>query len=278
MIKNGRIPEEEKKKIIELAEKLPYTDIAAQFGRNPLTIKKFLEENVGSKLLIGGVESNLAYDIKKSIVWKELKLQFSEDELDYFLYHWQRTVSQFKDDVFPTEQMQIVDMIKIDILMIRIMKEQKESIDAINSLQNEILTEQKKELEKDENKISVLSSQIAFNRAAKESLGKEYTNYQTRKENMLKDLKATRAERVRRIEDSKHTVIGWVTELLQNNKLRKDLGIRIEKFRIAVDLEKIRMFQPHEFLNKDIDCPLLTSETLEYLKEKEKKQEKNEEM
>src|SRR3990167_2330099 len=115
MNKNGRIPESEKKKIIELAEKLPYGDIAAQLGRNPETIRKFIEKNVGKKLIVGGKRSDPAYDIKKSIVWKELKEQFSEDELEYFLYHWERTINQFKDDVFPTEEGQICDMIKIDI-------------------------------------------------------------------------------------------------------------------------------------------------------------------
>lgn len=269
-IKSGRISATEEAKILEMAEKLPYGDIAAQLGRNPETIRKLIEKKMGKKLSVGGRNTDPVYDIKKSMIWKELELQFSEQELKSFLYHWERTISQFKDDVFPTEEMQIVDMIKLDILMNRLMREQRDSMKIIDTLQAEMDLESKLGPEADMDKISNLSIQIANHRTAKEALGKEYTQYHTRKENMLKDLKATRAERVQHIENSKQTVIGWVSRLLTDSTMRKELGIKMEKFRIAVDLEKVRLFEPHKYMDGEIDSPLLTDETIEYLEKQDK--------
>lgn len=273
-IKNGRISLAEQEQILELAEKLPYGDIALQFGRNPETIRKLIEKKLGKKLSVGGRNTDPVYDIKKSMIWKDLELQFSEQELKIFLYHWERTISQFKDDVFPTEEIQIVDMIKLDILMNRIMREQRDSMKIIDALQVEIDNESKLGTDSDPDRIASLSVQIANHRTAKESLSKEYTQYHTRKENMLKDLKATRAERVQHIENSKQTVIGWVTRLLTDSKLRKELGVKMEKFRLAVDLEKIRLFQTHKYMDGELDSPLLSSETIEYLEKKETLDEK----
>lgn len=273
-IKSGRISASEEEQILALAEKLPYGEIAIQFGRNAETIRKLIEKKLGKKLSIGGRNTDPVYDIKKSMIWKELELQFSEQELKTFLFHWERTISQFKDDVFPTEEMQIVDMIKLDILMNRLMREQRDSMKIIDALQAEIDAESKLGEDADADRIASLSVQIANHRTAKESLSKEYTQYHTRKENMLKDLKATRAERVQHIENSKSTVIGWVTRLLNDSALRKELGIKMEKFRLAVDLEKIRLFQTHKYMDGELDSPLLTSETLTYLEDEEKKNEK----
>lgn len=274
-IKNGRISSSEESQILELAEKLPYGDIAVQFGRNPETVRKLIERKLGKKLIVGGRNTDATYDIKKSMVWKELEDQFSEQELKSFLYHWERTINQFKDDVFPTEQMQVVDMIKLEILMNRILREQRESIKIIDALQEQIDLESKLNENADADKIASLSVQIANHRTAKESLSKEYNQYHSRKENMLKELKATRAERVQHIENSKQTVIGWVKRLLEDNSLRKELGIKMEKFRISVDVEKVRLFTPHKYMDNEIDSPLLTEETIRYLEDKEKSDNAN---
>jgi hypothetical protein len=52
-----------------------------------------------------------------------------------FLYHWGRIISQFKDDVLPTEELQIIDTIKLDILMNRILRTQYETNKTISELE-----------------------------------------------------------------------------------------------------------------------------------------------
>jgi hypothetical protein len=45
--------------------------------------------------------------------WREIQKQFDENEQELFLYHWSRIISQFRDDVLPTEELQVIDAIKI---------------------------------------------------------------------------------------------------------------------------------------------------------------------
>jgi hypothetical protein len=189
------------------------------------------------------------------------------------MYHWNRIINQFKEDVFPTEELQIVDMIKLEILMGRILKHQHQCMITISNLDKDIKQEENLGDMRDVRRIDELKHLIAFNRGAMEAFGKEYSDFQAKKDVMLKSLKATRAERIKRIEDSKETLIGWVTELLRDSTLRKKLGENIEKMRLATDVEKIRLMTPHTYVDKTMDTPYLSSDTHEYLEKQEELKE-----
>lgn len=269
----GRMSASDHKTIAELSDKLTYTEIAQQLGRNPETIRKYIEKNFGKKLVAGGRGSDPTYDIKKSIIWRELETEFSEDELKLFLYHWQRIINQFKDDVFPTEEIQVVDTIKIEILQSRILKHQRDCAKEIEKLQEEINKEEALgEGVKNESRITALMQMQAAHRSAQVNLSKEYSEFQNRKGGMLKEMKATRSERIKNIENSKQSLIGWISEIMRNQSLRKELGLRMEKFRISVDLEKIKMMEQHRYIDGTDDCPLLSEDTWKYQEEKETKE------
>ena len=74
-----------------------------------------------------------------------------------------------------------------------------------------------------------LERQIAVLRAAQESLNRDYRDLQTKKSAMLKDMKGTREQRIKRLEDSKQTFTGWVAHLMQNPHLTEQYGIEMEK-------------------------------------------------
>ena len=65
------------------------------------------------------------YDLTFRPYWVELQQQFTDDELKLFQYHWARIISQFKDDIIPTEELQVVDLIKLELLMNRALKHNK---------------------------------------------------------------------------------------------------------------------------------------------------------
>ena len=115
--KRGPWSKEEKEYIADNAAKVGFKEIAAVLQRNPASIKKYIRENHANSFTekAKGAE----YDIQKSPVWDDLRKQFSPEELRMFLYHWGRIISQFRDDVYPTEEMQVVDTIKLEILMNR---------------------------------------------------------------------------------------------------------------------------------------------------------------
>lgn len=268
--RSGPLSGDEKDFILTNAESMDYRTIASRLRRNPDTIKKFILS--ANKKIIGlnEFESNPEYDIQRSPVWATLKEELSDEEIKIFLYHWSRIIGQFRDDVLPTEELQIIDSIKIEILLHRTLKNQRSSIKNIDDLDAEVIR-LKKEPESPEisSEINNLERQLSFARTSIESLGREYNNLLEQKNKLLKELKATRAERIKNIESSRQTVIGWITELLRNKGLRKELGLQMEKMRIAVDIEKVRLMEPHKYIDGNIDYPLLNSETIEKLSKEE---------
>ena len=126
-----------------------------------------------------------------------------------FTYHWGRIIGQFRDDVLPTEELQVIDAIKLEILMNRALKEQQSTMKDIEHIEGVVKAEKDKHIaDQDRDYIINLERQLAIYRASIETLSKDYKELGTKKSGMLKDLKATREQRVKRLEDSKQSFAG----------------------------------------------------------------------
>jgi hypothetical protein len=79
---------------------------------------------------------------------------------------------------------------------------------------------------------------------------------------MLKDLKATREQRVKRLEDSKQTFVGWVRNLMSNQEVRHQLGVEMEKMRLAANAEAERLTEYHKYEDGQVDQPFLTPDSI----------------
>ena len=62
---------------------------------------------------------------------------------------------------------------------------------------------------------------MASLKASQESLNKDYRELQTKKNSMLKEMKATREQRVKRLEDSKQNFTSWMAHLVANPEITK---------------------------------------------------------
>ena len=196
-------------------------------------------------------------------ITKELEKQFSESELEMFQFHFKKMWAQFKDDVFHTEEIQIVDTIKLEILMNRILTGQQENMNQIDGLQAIILVEKQRDKEdQDRDYISSLERQIAMLRAAQETLSKDYKDLQARKATMLKDLKGTREQRIKAIEDSKLTFASLVKKIASDPTFRTQIGIDMEKMRLATQAEKERLSEYIKYEDGQVDQPFLSSDTV----------------
>ena len=115
-MRKGRLSDDEKRFINRTAPSMTVEDIAKKLDRSVSAIDKYLKE----ELQIGLSASEAAgYQLEQRPYFTELKQQFTDDELQLFKYHWGRIISQFKDDVFPTEELQVVDVIKLEIDSLR---------------------------------------------------------------------------------------------------------------------------------------------------------------
>ena len=261
-MKKGRFSKTEQEFIRENHKEMSIQEIATHLDRDPDSIKSYVNQKIGNTAL-GEREIEALHDLQSRPFWKDLQKQFSEDELQSLLYHWGRIITQFRDDVLPTEELQIIDAIKLEILMNRALIGQQTNMKDIGRYEELVTDEKRKELEiQDKDYIFNLERQIAVCRAAQESLTREYKDLQTKKASMLKDLKATREQRIKRLEDSKQTFIGWVRNLMSNPETRREIGVEMEKMRLAADVEAARLSEYHKYEDGMIDQPFLTPDSV----------------
>jgi len=262
-VKTGRFSKAEWHYIEENADKMSPEEIAANLEREVDPVIRYLKRIGKTANKIQALTVQAEYDIKSRPYWRELKLQFSEDELELFLYHWKQIVAQFRKDVLATEELQIVDTIKLEVLMNRALREQQQSMNLVRELQVEIDKEKEKPSERqDKEMIFSIERQIASLRAAKEALSREYKDLQTKKSGMYKDLKATREQRIQKLENTKSTMAGLIEKVLRDPDFFEEQGKYIEKMRMAMENEKERLSDYHQYEDGTVDQPLLTPDTV----------------
>ncbi len=259
-MRKGRLSDDEKRFINRTAPSMTVEDIAKKLDRSVSAIDKYLKE----ELQIGLSASEAAgYQLEQRPYFTELRQQFTEDELQLFKYHWGRIISQFKDDVFPTEELQVVDVIKLEILMNRCLKGNKENIEQINTYDHMIQDERSRDKDQqDYDYIINLERQMASLRASQESLNRDYRELQVKKGAMLKEMKGTREQRIKRLEESKQSFTSWVAAMLQDPERMKAYGREMEKMRIAMQKEGERLSVFHTYEDGTVDQPFLTPDTI----------------
>lgn len=261
-MKKGRLSKEDMSFIEANAEVLSPEQIASELDRDPDSIKDWISRNIGFSEK-QKKEAAVANELKSRPYYRELKYQFNDEELEMFEFHFKKMWSQFKDDVFHTEEMQIIDTIKLEILMNRILKGQQDNQNQISTY--ETLVREEKAVDKDQRDMDYiinLERQIAILRASQETLSKDYKDLQARKATMLKDLKGTREQRIKQIEDSKQTFASLVKHIATDETFRNKIGIDMEKMRIAMLNEKERLSEYHNYEDGTVDQPFLTPDTL----------------
>ena len=261
-MKKGRFSVDEMSFIEAQAEVLSPDQIAEKLDRDPASIRDWIEKNVGFSAS-QKKEAAVANELKAKPYYRELSNQFSAEELEMFEFHFKKMWSQFKDDVFHTEEMQIIDTIKLEILMNRILKSQMDNQQEV--LMNERLVQDEKARDKDQRDMDLIINmerQIAILRASQETLSKDYKDLQARKATMLKDLKGTREQRIKAIEDSKLSFASLVKKIATDPSYRNHIGIEMEKMRLATEKEKERLSEYSNYEDGIVDQPFLTSETV----------------
>lgn len=260
----GRITNREKDIIKERArDGVPAEEIAKELKRSLVCIEDNLARQ-GIRLETKAERANYAeFDIRSSIYWSRLREQFSDKELELFLFHWTEIISQFKEDVLHTEKLQIMDLAKMEILMDRMLCQQQDQRETVERLRKMIDDERKKPIEdRDLPRLANLESQMAFAIASQEDFGKQYREMMKEKKTTYKDMKATREQRVKRLEESKESIVGWMRKLIERPDIRRDIGVRMEKMRLATEVEMVRLADWHKYEDGKIDQPFLTPETV----------------
>lgn len=264
--KRGRMSKYEIQFITDNTHNMDYLALAKALNRRPDSVRAYMEDKLGLVISLAMDTSPVSlkavqYDIETEEFWPIILKQFDDEELIIFRYQWNKIYKQFGGDVLPTEELQIIDIIKLEVLMNRNLKEQRDSKTGIEELEHEILITKEQE-PVDKMWLASLQQQLGFFRTAQTTMGKDYRELLDRKEKQFKAIKGTRNQRLDRIENSNESFLQWMSEIIDNPQRRKQLGIRMEKMRLAVLDEKIRLAAYHKYEDGNVDQPLLSHETV----------------
>jgi IS30 family transposase len=264
--KRGQLALEEEQFIRDNFGKLSIEEIADSLNRHTAPIQRYIDEN---KLVVSDDEKNDHATLKRKLhaktFWNEIERQFDKEsgELEYFEDTWISLVKQFREDVLPAEELQIKQFITIDILINRSMKERKRHISETEKLQKAVDKEyEKPEDQRDIPKLANMETQLSFARNSIANYTNEYTKLLNEQQKISKDLKATREQRIKRIEDGKSSWVGLI-RMLEDEDVREKEGREMEILSMATEKYKQQLEELHLYEDKVLDKPFLTPESIE---------------
>ena len=265
--KRGQLALEEQEFIRDNIDSLSIEQIAEALNRTVKPVQRYVTESkIGLKSKDEQEnDTTLRQKLHAKTFWVEIEKQFdkSTGELQYFEDTWIGLVKQFREDVLPAEELQIKQFITIDILINRSMKERKRHIADTEKLQEEVDREYKlPEDVRDGPKLANLETQLSFARNSIANYTNEYTKLLNEQQKISKDLKATREQRIKRIEDGKSSWIGLI-RMLEDEEIREKEGREMEIMNMSVEQQIKKLSEYHEYQDGEVDTPLLTPETVQ---------------
>lgn len=263
--KRGQLSLDEEKFIRDSIGSLSPEQIANALNRKVDPINRYIDENQLYAIEERSENEILRRKLHSKTFWNEITRQFDEDsgELEYFENTWIGLIKQFREDVLPAEEMQIKQFITIDILINRSMKERKRHISETEKLQRLVDAEyDKPEDQRDIPRLANLETQLSFARNSIASYTNEYTKLLSEQQKISKDLKATREQRIKRIEDGKSSWVGLI-RMLEDETVREKEGREMEILSMATEKARAQLYEYHQYADNNVDSPILTPESLD---------------
>jgi len=266
--RRGALSKKEKDTICTLAESgTSVLEIAKKIGRGrqKAAIERVLRENnvphpdLPQKEHDYNVYKNKLYDRE---YWKEVQGQFDKSELAYFQDTWINLMIQFRENVLFSEELQIKQLITTDIMINRNLTDRRKHTEDIERMQR--LLDEAYALSDDQRNDDRLvehENQISYARNSMGSFTGDYTKLLDKQKDINKDLKATRDQRIKRVEDSKTSFQGWLLAL-ENEVTRERIGYDAGIMKLAKEKAKKEMSEYHQYVDDQVDQPFLTPDTV----------------
>ena len=262
--KRGQLSLDEEQYIRDNFHTLKIDEIANHLNRTSAPIKRYIEESKLEYMDDPEGFETLKRKLHSKSFYREVCRQFDTEsgELEYFENTWINLVKQFREDVLPAEELQIKQFITIDILINRSMKERKRHIGETTKLQEMVDAEYRlPEDQRDVARLTNLETQLSFARNSISSYTNEYTKLLNEQQKISKDLKATREQRIKRIEDGKSSWVGLI-RMLEDEEIREKEGRQMEILNMATDKSREKLAEYHTYQDEAVDKPFLTPDNV----------------
>lgn len=266
--KRGALSLEEMQFIKDNCSQMDALSIAKHINKSIKTVRKYAyKENLPLKEK--GQEKDPRYFKLRRILrsreyWKDIQQQFSPEELRIFENTWVKLYMQFNEDVWPTEEWQMNKHITLMILKNRYLKKMyviERQIDDTQKLLNEEYAKPKGQ--KDIGAVRDLTSLIDKLQNNQMMLGKEVKSVLDSQKDTEKQLKISRDQRIKGIQDSTQNWTGILRILNDDIEVRNLVGRHIEIMRAAQEKEKLRLYDYHTFIDGSLDRLILTDDSVD---------------
>lgn len=263
-IKRGRLPDQEKKLIQDWLEFKTDTEIAQDLRRalpQVVEYKKQYLSNSPTPLIKRTEAEEFKRELRARPEWNHICDEFSDNEIIFFENDYVSLRQQFKQIVH-TEFKQVRQLITLDILMHRHMTDRKRSQEEIDRLERLLRREyDKSEVLQDVALIAQLETNLQANRAASSQKTKEYKDLQEKHQGILKDLKATRDQLVKNIDQRGKFL--QILKMLTDNDAKKLINEEVALYNEGADKEYKRLSGFHKYRDNIVDRPILTPENVD---------------
>lgn len=262
-MKQGPLSRHEKKFIEDNLRNLTYLEISAKLDRKPETIEKYITGLGFAVSLAVDVEKDkqAVQAFKSREFYPELTKQFTAAELIEFERLFSKMEEQF-GELYATEEGQLLDLVKTTLLMDRSLKTQM----AIQTKIKENEELKKKELDKgaaaNRAIIENYNREINGDRLSLKHFTEDYKVLATRKDKLLIDIKGSRGQRIKEIEQRSESFGALIKALVADKDFNREAGIETEKMRLAMIDEQVRLAAYLKYEDGKIDQPLLTPDTV----------------
>ena len=259
--KRGKLSTSEMNFIKQNCFDLPIEDIARNLNRTTAPIQKFIDkENLKMRNMTD--DEHLLVELRGRYYFQELRKQFADSEIIFFEHQWIDYFKQFSEDVTHTEEMEILEVIRTEVLINRGMEDRQEVFKNIERL-NKLIENEMDNPSAMQDTVALASFQTQLGAAisSKSAYINEHEKLLTKKERLLKDLKGTREQRKRNTEDAKTNFSAWLKQL-DDIEVRKREGIDMEIHRMAADKAVEDLSDYHKYEDGTLDQPFLNADTV----------------
>lgn len=250
---------------------MPIDELCKKTGRTKGVIENFKKRLAkhGTKQgnFFAKTEGVRQHVFKMSGEWQILKTQFDKKELNFFYRKYNKFVSQFNNEVTASEEIQIINLLRFEILINRIMKlikQNKHDIVRLNAsirdfrikYQGEDLTEAQMEY------LIKTEELLAGAKAGQSAKITELTKLHGEHRVLMKDLKATRDQRLEKVEAASKDFMGLI-KAMEERDFREQEGRQLELVKKATSNEAKKLREEIQYPDGEWDAPILDEKFME---------------
>ena len=266
----GRISDEEGRFIERTLPLSSYKDVALQLNRKPETVRKWAQRNGISTDKISR-KKTVIEDIKRDKFFQQLDEMLTEDEIVLSHSIYLEMCQQFGNDIKYSERQEIIDYCIVTCQLNRELRKEKTIDEDMFKLNKEkAKLKQKKDSKDDEDdledewleQIDEIDYAIADMKEERKETKIRQDKLMERKDKLLNSMNASRKNRANQLTDAAKNFVALTEYLQKNPEYRRDLGLQIEKMRLAIHAEWFRLSEIHKYADGVYDYPVFSSETV----------------